>query len=136
MIKMTTTMMIFQHDVKDDPIVDSHRRQQHNIMSSITRSRRNYEQGQPKPQLGGGGCTAHHNNETTGAGRGRAPPQAPPHRGGGRGGGYHGVGGGRGGVAALHHIYIYIDRSDINSFKPNTPMPVRLCFTEITLAVA
>ena len=30
MIKMTTTMMIFQHDVKDDPIVDSHRRLEHN----------------------------------------------------------------------------------------------------------
>ena len=73
------------------------------MMSSITGSRHNCEQGQPKLQLGG--CTAYqayHNNETTGAGRGRAPPQAPPHRG---AGGIPWGGGGRGGVAALHHIY-------------------------------
>ena len=74
-------------------------------MNSITGSRHNCEQGQPKPQLGR--CLAHHNKETTGAGRGRAPP-APPHsRGGGGGGGYQGVGG-EGGVAALHLLYIYI----------------------------
>ena len=95
-----------QHDVKNDPIVDSCRRLGRNIMSSITGSRHNYEQGQPKPQLGG--CTAHHNNETAGAGRGRAPPHTPPHRGGG--GGYHGVvgGGGGGGVWQPCIIYIYI----------------------------
>ena len=75
-------------------------------MSSITGSRHNCEQGQPKLQLGG--CTAYqayHNNETTGAGRGRAPPQAPPHRG---AGGIPWGGGGRGGVAALHHICVCV----------------------------
>ena len=37
MMKMTTTGMIVEHDVKDDPIVDSRRRlEQHNSMSSIT----------------------------------------------------------------------------------------------------
>ena len=104
MIKMTTTMMIFQHDVKDDPIVDSHRRLEHNIMSSITRSRRNYEQGQPKPQLGGGG--AQPTTTTKPQGRGGEGHHHRPHPTGRGGGGYHGVGGGRGGVAALHHISV------------------------------
>ena len=94
------------HDVKNDPIVDSRHRLEHNIMSSITVSRHNCEQGQPKPQLGG--CTAHHNN------RG-GPPQAPPHRAGG--GDTMGGGGGEGGVATciIHthtdtYIYIYISK--------------------------
>ena len=56
MMKMTTTMMMFSMMSKiiiDYPIVDSRRRLEHNIMSSITGSRHNCEQGQPKPQLGG-----------------------------------------------------------------------------------
>ena len=88
-----------EHDVKNDPIEDSRRRLEHNIMSSITGSRHNCERGQPKPQLGGGAqpttTTKPH------GGVGRAPPQAPPHR------GVAGIpwgGGGRRGVAALHHI--------------------------------
>ena len=69
-------------------------------MSSTTGSRHNCEQGQPKPQLGGG--TAHHNKETTGgAGKGTTTGPTPQ---GGRG---DTMGrGGRGGVAALHHIYL------------------------------
>ena len=93
-------MTTIQHDVKDDPIVDSRRGLEHNIMSSITGSRHNCDQGQPKPQLGGGAQPT--TTTKPQGGRGRAPPQDPPHRGGG--GGYHGVGG-EGGVAALHHIY-------------------------------
>ena len=63
-----------QHDVKNDPIVDSRcNSEQHNIMSSIGGSTHNCEQGQPKPQLRG-----------------------VQRR------GYHGVGGGgRGAVAAI-----------------------------------
>ena len=57
-----------QHDVKEDPIVDSRRRLEHNIMRSITGSRHNCEQGQPKPQLCGSA------QPTTTGGRGRAPP--------------------------------------------------------------
>ena len=60
-------------------------------MSSITGSRHNCEQGQPKPQLGGGAQPT--TTTKPQGGRGRAPPQAPPHRG---RGGYHGVGGGGG----------------------------------------
>ena len=97
MMKMRGDNDDVQHDVKDDPIVDSRRRLEHNIMSSITGSRHNCEQGQAKPQLGG--CTAHHNNETTERG-GEAH-----HRRGGAGGGITwGGGGGRGVAAALHHI--------------------------------
>ena len=74
-----------QHEVKDDLIVDTR------AMSSITGSRHNCEQGQPKPELRAG-----------------MPPQVPPHRAGGAGvgggrGGYHG-GGGRGVVAVVQHI--------------------------------
>ena len=87
-----------QHDVKDEPIVDSRRRLEHNIMSSITGSRHNCEQGQPKPQLGGG---AQPTTTTKAQGTTGPTPQ------GGRGG-YHGVGGGRGGVAALHHVCTYV----------------------------
>ena len=74
-------------------------------MSSTTGSRHNYEQGQPKPQLGG--CTAHHNNETTGAGRGRAPPHTPPQAGGIPWGGRGRGGGGYGSPASYIYIYIY-----------------------------
>ena len=103
MIKMTTTMMIFQHDVKDDPIVDSHRRLEHNIMSSITRSRRNYEQGQPKPQLGGVHSPPQQRNHRGGAGKGTTTGPTPQ---GGAGGDTMGWGG-EGGVWQPCIIYLW-----------------------------
>ena len=63
-------------------------------MSSITGSRHNCEQGQPKPQLGGGAQPA----TTTG----REGHHHKPHPTGGAGGDTMGWGGRRG-VAALHH---------------------------------
>ena len=75
-----------QHDVKDDPIVDSRSRlEQHNIMmSSITGSMHNCEQGQPKPQLGAVQSPPTAKPQGRGGdGMRRAPPQAPPYRAGG-----------------------------------------------------
>ena len=104
MIKMTTTMMIFQHDVKDDPIVDSHRRLEHNIMSSITRSRRNYEQGQPKPQLGG----VHSPPQQRNHGRGGEGHHHRPHPTGGGGGGGDTMGWGGEGGCGSPASYMYV----------------------------
>ena len=103
MMKMRGDNDDVQHDVKDDPIVDSRRRLEHNIMSSITGSRHNCEQGQAKPQLGG--CTAHHNNETTERG-GEAH-----HRRGGAGGGITWGGGGGGGLRQPCIIYVTLSLS-------------------------
>ena len=92
MMNMTTTNDDAQHDVRDNPIVDSHRRLEHKIMSSIT-----------------AGTTA---NKATKASAGGAQPTitTKPQ---GREGHHHTPQptrgeGGRGGVAALPHIYIYI----------------------------
>ena len=101
-----------QHDVKDDPIVDSRRRLKHNIMSSITGGRHNCEHGQPKPQLGGGAQPTTTTKPQGGAGKGTTTGPTPQ---GGRGGhtmGWGG-GGGRGGVAALHHIYMYVQGASL-----------------------
>ena len=62
-------------------------------MSSITGSRHNCEQGQPKPQLRGVHSPPQQRNHRGGAGKGTTGPTPQ----GGRGG-YHGVGGGGGGV--------------------------------------
>ena len=67
-------------------------------MSSITGSRHNCEQGQPKPQLGGGAQPTT-TTKPQGGGEGH---HHRPHPTGGWGGIPWG-GGGRGGVAALHH---------------------------------
>ena len=55
-----------QHDVKDDPIVDSRRRLKH------LRTR-------PTKASAGWGCTAHHNNETKGGGGGGEGHHHRPH---------------------------------------------------------
>ena len=114
-------------------------------MSSITGSRHNCEQGQPKPQLGGGAQPT--TTTKPQGGRGRAPPQAPPHRG---AGGYHGWGGGgEGGCGSpalythtvrifslllvclsicmyvhkyvYEHIYTHVYDSEVKTGKPTNP---------------
>ena len=87
-----------QHDVKDDPIVDSRRRLEHNIMSSTTGSRHNCEQGQgyspPQQRNNRGGGERHHHR---------------PHPTGGAGGIPWGGGeGGCGSPASYMHIYVWI----------------------------
>ena len=109
-----------QHDVKDDPIVDLRRRLEHNIMSSITGSRHNCEQGQPKPQLGGVHSPPQQRNHR-GGGEGH---HHRPHPTGGGGGGYHGVGGGGGGGGVwqpcIIYIYIYIYKGVCSCVDKNT----------------
>ena len=74
-------------------------------MSSITGSRHNCDQVQPKPQLGGGAQPT--TTTKPQGGRGRAPPQDPPHRGGG--GGIPWGGGGEGGCGSpASYIYICV----------------------------
>ena len=78
-------------------------------MSSITGSRHNCEQGQPKPQRGGGAQPT--TTTKPQGGRGRASPQAPPHRGAGRiprGGGERGCGSPASYIYIYIHIYIHI----------------------------
>ena len=77
---------------ESDPIVDSRRRLEHNIMSSITGSRHNCEQGQPKPQLGGGAQPTT-TTKPQGGGEGH---HHKPHPTGGGGGDTMGWGGGGG----------------------------------------
>ena len=66
-------------------------------MSSITGSRRNCEQGQPRPQLSGGAPPTTTTKPQGGPGKGTTTCHKP-HPTGGGGGGYHGVGGGGGGA--------------------------------------
>ena len=105
MMKMTTTMMMFSMMSKmirlstRIAVWTQHHEQYHRQQAQL-RTR-------PTKASAGWGCTAHHNNETTGGGgAGKGTTTGPIPQGGG--GGYHGVGGGRGGVAALHHIYMCV----------------------------
>ena len=76
-------------------------------MSSITGSRHNCEQGEPKPQLGGGAQTT--TTTKPQGGRARAPPQAPRHRGGEGGIPWGGGGdGGCGSPASYIHGFVYL----------------------------
>ena len=144
-MKMTTTIMMFSMMSKMIRL-STRVRLEHNIMSSITGSRHNCEQGQPKPQLGGGAQPT--TTTKPQGGRGRAPPQAPPHRGaGGDTMGWGGGGEGGCGSPALYthtlrifslllvclsicmyvrkyvyeHIYTHVYDSEVKTGKPTNP---------------